>query len=379
MVMSLYPPKAFARQAKASAHRPARVDVLMPHDLTAEQVSEWRHFQRQTPALESPYLCPEFVRLVAGVRPGVAVAVAEEDGRTTGFFAFERRGKVGRPVGGPLSDCQAVIAAPDWQWDARALVEAAGLSVFDFTNLRAEQRPFAPFHRTVTPSHVIDVTDGFDAYARERGAAGRNAISQTSSHLRRLERRLGPFRFTLHEPDPMPLPLLIDWKRQQCCRTGAQDAFSYRWTVELLERIHATQTETFAGVLSTLSVGDRIIAAHMGMRSSTVLHWWFPAYDVAYTKLAPGRILLLELIKRAAGAGIRSIELGYGDEDYKLRFANSGIPVAAGFVGAATSLPLWYRQFRHGIEGWAGRLPIGQLARLPGKVFHRIDRLGCFR
>ena len=68
---------------------------------------------------------------------------------------------------------------------------------------------------------------------------------------------------------------LIKWKRHQYHRTGVADVFARRWTNALLERIHATRSGMFAGVLSTLSAGDSIVAMHMGMRSASVLHCGF--------------------------------------------------------------------------------------------------------
>ena len=31
--------------------------------------------------------------------------------------------------------------------------------------------------------------------------------------------------------------------------------------------------------------GERLVAAHLGMRSRTVWHYWFPAYDPAFAKI----------------------------------------------------------------------------------------------
>ena len=361
-----------------------RAKVLDPRDLSEAQLSEWRSFQDSSPALASPYLTPEFVRAASEVRRDISVAVYEEGRRTAGFFPFQRRGRVAKPVGGPLSDCQAVIAAPGWQWDPKGLVRAAGLSVYEFTCHRAEQSPLAPFFRAMDISPTIDLQRGFDAYVqecRERGRQTPGASSglphHTMARMRRLERQLGPIRFAMHDPGPEPLRRLIAWKSEQYRRSGYADVFAHRWTVELLERIQATRTATFAGVLSTLHVGDRIVAAHMGMRSATVLHWWFPAYDMAEAKFSPGMILLLELSRAAAECGIRTIELGPGDEPYKRLVANDGVPVAAGFVGPA-SLAVLYRQFRYASSAWAARLPIGPAARWPERVFRRLDKLHEF-
>jgi CelD/BcsL family acetyltransferase involved in cellulose biosynthesis len=328
-----------------------KAELVKPIDLTEEHLAEWRSFQNYSAALASPYLTPEFTCLVSQVRPNVTVAVFEESGRIAGFFPFEQRGKTGTPVGRALSDCQAIIAAPWWDWDPIELIQAAGLSVYDFTHHRAEQSPLRAFRRSVHISHTIDLTPGFDAYVRQcrdRWGQAPSSISglphQTMARRQRVERRIGPLRFAMHDPNPQSLRHLIEWKRQQYSRTGAADIFDQPWTNELLERIHAKQSRTFAGVLSTLSVDNTIIAAHMGMRSTSVLHWWFPAYDLAQAKFSPGLILLLELCRRAEELGVRTIELGYGDEPYKLLVANSGIPVATGFVGQP-SLEIRYREF----------------------------------
>lgn len=353
-----------------------RVSVLRPEELAGGQLTAWARFQDGDPQLASPFLRPEFAQIAALVRRDVMTAVVEENGELRAFFSFQRHRRSGRPVGGGLSDCQAVVAAPGWNFDARALVRAAGLALYEFTHLRAGQRSFAPFHRKVVASPVIELADGgFDAYAEERRASGRNVVTQTMSHARRLERQLGPLRFVMHDPDPRPLHRLIEWKRRQYQRErwgGALDVFSRRWTVELLERIHATQEVGFAGVLSTLWAGDKMVAAHMGMRSPRVLHYWFPAYDGAHAKLAPGRILLLEMIRGAAAAGLRAIELGAGDDGYKDRFANGALPVAAGFVGSA-SIPFWSRRLWHAAASVAHRVPIARGGRRADELFFRVE------
>ena len=55
----------------------------------------------------------------------------------------------------------------------------------------------------------------------------------------------------------------------------------------------------FQGVLSGLYIGEKLVAAHFGMRSRRVLHWWFPAYDPELGKYSPGAQLLLELSRAA--------------------------------------------------------------------------------
>jgi CelD/BcsL family acetyltransferase involved in cellulose biosynthesis len=360
-----------------------KVELLKPIDLAETHLAEWRYFQNSSAALASPYFTPEFTCLVSQVRPNVMVAVFEENGRIAGFFPFEQRGRTGSPVGGILSDCQAIIAAPWWDWDPIDLLRATGLCVYDFTHHRAEQGPLKPFHRVVENSHTINLARGFEAYVkgcRDRGRMPGTTASlphEILARVPRFERQLGPLHFEMHDPNADTLRQLIEWKRQQYHRTGAVDVFARLWSNSLLERIHATQTRTFAGVLSTVSAGDRIVAIHMGMRSASVLHWWFPAYDVEMAKFAPGLILVLEACRRAEEFGIRTIELGYGDEPWKLPIANGAIPVASGFIGLPSGA-LGYRQFLLGLYqslDTVSRLPMGPVARWPGKVIRRLERL----
>jgi CelD/BcsL family acetyltransferase involved in cellulose biosynthesis len=368
------------------------VNVIRPHELSEDHLTEWRRLQRLDPVLENPYLCPEFMRIAAEVRPGVVIAVGEECGRAAAFLPMQLRGDVAGPVGCPLSDCQAIIAAREWEGDPRDLIRAAGVSAYDF-NYQRMQGPLAPYHRgAVFPSPVINLSNGFDAYVAVMRDRARNSVEtssgrphQTMKRARRIERKVGPLHFTMHEADATALTTLLMWKRQQYQGSGrllfsqrVPDIFSFGWTVELLERIHATQSENFAGILSTLHLGDRMVAAHMGMRSHNVLHWWFPAYDKSYASFSPGLILLLELCRSAATSGIREIELGPGDETYKGLVADSQIMLTSGFVGFA-SIPLWLRYFLYGTETLATRLPIGPPRTWPGRLFRRMDRMKWLR
>src|SRR5258707_3012366 len=47
----------------------------------------------------------------------------------------------------------------------------------------------------------------------------------------------------------------------------------------LMSRLLHTRDPAFAGILSTVHIGDDLVAAHFGIRADGVLHWWFPVYD----------------------------------------------------------------------------------------------------
>jgi CelD/BcsL family acetyltransferase involved in cellulose biosynthesis len=287
--------------------------VTTAAELGAPESERWERIRRGSAALASPFFDIEFTRAVGEVRRDVRIGVAE-----FGFFGFEvSRLGAGRPVGLKLSDYHGVVAAPEAEWEPRALLRGVGLRSYAFNHLPAAQAPFRPFVRELATSPVADL----------EADAPIGAPSQPARKRRRLARR-APLRFELH--DPGSLPVVLAWKSAQYHRTGAFDVFSRPWVVEVVERLVAGPL----GLLSTLRSGDELIAAHLGLRSGRVAHWWFPAYDPAFARDSPGVVLLLELLEAGPAAGITMLDFGKGDEDYKAWFANGAVDLGVGHVEA---------------------------------------------
>ena len=307
--------------------------LIGARDLDAALVDAWRAIQAANGAFESPYFAPEFTRAVGGVRDDVRVVVIENGGRPVGFFPHQRSLLgMGKPVGGPLSDFHGVIAGPGSEWDPDALLRAAGLSVWAFDHLAGDVRRFESRVTARAASPQIDLGAGYESYVQGRRKAGSDYIPKTEGLARKLGREFGSLEFTLHDPSPAPLEQLFRWKSEQYRRSGITDGFEAPWTRALLKRICAIQTADFAGVCSALRVDGRIVAVHMGMRSRSVLHYWFPAYDPEFAKFSTGIILLLRMAEAAAGAGLRTIDLGKGEAPYKQRLMTGAFELAEGAV-----------------------------------------------
>lgn len=337
---------------------PLHLRLLRGGALPGEIVTAWAALQEQVPDLDGPYFRPEYVQAVAAVRDDVEVAVLEEAGVPVAFFPFQRGpGGLGRPVGGKFSDFQAVIAPANLRWDPAALLQGCGLRRFVFDHLLVAQEPLRAYHWSATTSPYVDLSGGFEAYRAERKQAGSREIEQILYKLRKAERRVGPMRLEWHSTDPAVLDALLGWKSAQLRSTGQPDHLSTPWVRRMLERILAAQGEPFAGVLSALWLGDRLAAAHLGMRSRNVLHWWLPAYDRALGPSSPGQLSFLEIARAAAERGVRRVDLGKGDEAYKARLMSGAIEIAVGAVDRrAIAAPLartWY----HAVE-WARRSPL---------------------
>jgi CelD/BcsL family acetyltransferase involved in cellulose biosynthesis len=320
------------------------------------------------PELGNPFFAIEFTRLLAEVRSDVFVLCLAKDGRNVGFFPFHRdEAGVGRPLGLRISDFQGLIAAGNESWDVPTLLRDAGLRVWHFDHLLASQRSFDPYVLRHDESGFMDLSQGYDDYADERKRAGSRLIPQLERKARKIEREVAPLRFEWHTAEAEVFAALREWKAAQRLETQTFDVLDYDWVLTLLERILQENTDEFGGVLSALYAGDRLIAAHFGMRTRRVLHWWFPSYERSVSRYSPGGILLLNIAKRCAELGIESIDLGKGDERYKQSLQSGTTDL---YIGAADSRPLhsaarrvWFRTL-----AWGRESRFHALLKLPKRV-----------
>ena len=350
-----------------------QVKLTTPGQLSKVERAAWAKFQEQSPEFDSPYFRPEFSEAVATVRDDVEVAVLLEDQEPAGFFAFQRRkSHQARPVGGRLSDYQAVVGRPGLEFDAKEFVKACGLTVADFDHMLASQQPFKPFHRFVDRSPYLDLSRGFDAYRNALRASARTAMRHTFRLSRKIDREVAPIRCEMFSDDKVAFEELLRWKSDQYDATNVTNVFAFPWTTQLLREIWKQQNESFQGVLSVLYAGERPIAAHFGMRSGKVLHWWFPAYDREFSRYAPGRVLLTMAAQQCNAYGIEKIDMGRGVATYKSLVMSGTTEVAVGSVDlrpVARCLRNGWRQTR----AWIRNSPLYTPARIPGRIIHRIS------
>lgn len=307
-----------------------KIDLLPVRDLSPHLVAQWDEIQRSRAEFSSPYFRPEFVRTVAAVRDNVEVGVLHRGGRVMGFFPFERRRRaVATPVAGKLSDYQAVICRPDCEWTVRGLLAGCRVSAWEFDHQIACQHQFAPFVVNAGQSPQLDLSAGFQAWQQER--RGARLLDGMLRKLRKLEREQD-VHFEWHTTAERAFEQLQAWKVEQYCRTGATNVFAHEWVVRLLRDIWHTQLPGFAGVFSTLHINGALAAVHFNMRSERELHSWFPAYNPALSNYSPGTCLLLMIAREAAVYGVTCIDLGKGDEEYKLAMANRSVLLGEGVV-----------------------------------------------
>jgi CelD/BcsL family acetyltransferase involved in cellulose biosynthesis len=334
-------------------------------ELSPDSAARWAALQGSDPIFESAFFHPEFMRAVTHVKSNVELGIIEDGGRALGFFPFERVSRrLGAPVGGCLSDYHGIISDRELDpgFDPVDLLRACRLDCWDFDHLPVAQSliPSDPRRRIESPR--IDLSEGFSAYARRKCADGSQVIDRAKYMERRLTREVGPIRFVAQESDRSVLDRLLRWKSAQYMRTGQFDIFRSAVTRNLLETLHHIETVGFSGTLSALYAGDRLIAAHFGLRSRDCWHYWFPAYDVAFSRYSPGQILILKMAAGAHALGVRSIDLGAGVQPYKLRLATHSTFLSAGSLQQASWFSLT-RNVRRCLVDLAREAPFAESGR----------------
>jgi len=330
--------------------------------LSARQVEIWRELQDFNEELANPCFSPEFTQAVAAVRSDVEIALIEQDREVLAVFPFQRKhGSRAVPVGGIVSDYQGLICRKEFNCDPRELLKACGLVAWDFDRLLSSQACFAPYHKLCEPSAQIDLSDGYQAYSAQRRAAGTRQIQHCEHMMRHLASTFGPIRFVAESSNEKALEQVLAWKSQQYRRSGWNDLFAAEWGRALVQRIHALRSPAFSGMLSLLYAGSQLVAGHLGMRSRTVWHYWFPAYDRQFAKFSPGLILLLKMAQQAEELGLRCVDLGTGISLYKRRLMSTAVSVAEGSVERPSCL-LFVRSMRRKLSTFLRPGKFGELA-----------------
>jgi CelD/BcsL family acetyltransferase involved in cellulose biosynthesis len=303
--------------------------------------------QCENPSLANPFLSSAFTVAVGRVRAGARVAVLEESQEVVGFFPYERgMVPIGKPIGAGVSDCQGLVHTAGLEWNPQALLRGCGLAVWEFDHLLVDQAPFAPYHIVRKPSAVMDVTDGYEAYLDDRRRAAKRAVTSTFKKKQKLEAAFGDVRLEFDCRDREELSTLMRWKSAQYRRTGWSDRFAKPWIVRLVEDLFETRSQECSGTLSTLYAGDKLIAAHFGLRTQSMVSCWFPSYDVEFSKLSPGLLLHFLMAEAAADRGIRYLDLGKGRAEYKEALRTRNLQVAEGWVERRSAVAVLRRAQR---------------------------------
>ncbi|MCA9140087.1 MAG: GNAT family N-acetyltransferase [Planctomycetales bacterium] len=275
---------------------------------------------------------------------------------SVGFLPFHRIGNNAFPVGRFFNDAHNLIAAADhgisWDW----LLQSLGLRSYAFhalTESDPQQFPAHTCHETIR-SFRCDIGDDPAEYLRNLGSRHKT-VGRQGQKTRKMAREVGPVHLELDCRSMDAFDQNFRWKRQQYARTNILDLFRLDWTLRLMRELFETPPSALGdsalnvqcegnarGILSVLRAGDRIVASHFGILEGGLLHYWFPAYDPNYAKYSPGTGLFCSILSAAGQHGIRCVDMGYGEQPYKLKQTDSTGFVTKGCIARSVA----YRRLR---------------------------------
>ena len=346
------------------------VDYLDFSQLSDIDVQMWTRFQNADPALASPYFSHAYAKAVDSVRPGVKVLRFHENGRIAAYWPI-RKGPLGtaRPIAGSMDDLHGIIAHPKAVLDLKHTIVRRHLGGYAFSALPYQQARHGLRGQYGDGNQVMDLSSGFTAWHEARSQESSNFRREWRKAQKLLEHEAVDIRFDV--VDAKSFDRMIELKREAYAKAGHFDLFRLGWPRALLLELMKYDDGNARGVLSTLSIAGEISAIAYCMRSTRVLHYWFPAYEAKFAKQKPGLALLFALAEWADRENITELHLGLGDTQYKRQLASWMMPVRGGTLALAPGqkVATKFAQWSARIEGQ------NRILDLPAKYTRKYERM----
>ena len=328
----------------------------IPFDqVDAGLLQNWVHLQSLTEDLASPFFSPEFAEIVAQCRDDLWIGVIEENDVVSGILPFHRKsGGRAAPLAGQYCDYQGVIGTPPDPGVVAKMLRGFGISCYDFNHALAAQPLFNDNAFWQSTSPRADLRRGYEAWVSDVSAQTKT-LKSLARKERKIAREIGALTFVEHDTNVESWQLFKDWKNAALRQMGLSGFPGPAWALHMIDTIRGTQTASFGGCFSTLYAGDRLVAAHFGMRTADAWHWWFPSYDADLGRYSPGMMLLRYCIETAAQSGFKELDFGRGTERYKKEFSNGARTLCEGSLERASVLGIT-RQGRKTAQRVANRI-----------------------
>ena len=297
------------------------VEVVRCTDIN-RHASHWNKLRQDNPKLASPYYDLRFIHCVDQVRSDVEIAILKNKSTIVGFFPYQRVSKTtADPVGGMMNDYHGLVGPESLGQYLPEVLRKCGLSAYRFhalqNNFTTDDQKFV--YRKL-PCPFVDLSQGFGNY-HKRVCRHTSTMRRQRQKTRKMEREVGELSLEFDCRDEKVLETLTRWKRAKYQRTRTFDILSVDWTANLLRQVFETRATQFQGLLNVYRAGEHIVAAHMGMLSNGILHYWFPVINQDFARYSPGTQMFLEIANEAADRDVHTIDLGYGDDGFKSKWA----------------------------------------------------------
>ena len=280
---------------------------------------------------------PRFLKLYweeFGDEAGLLLAMAREAGRTVGAAAFECAGPTLRFLGGTeVTDYKGPVAIPGTEDRvAAAVLEAVasrpGWAGADLRGLPEDSPWLDRLRRAAVaiglPAEVAEdgvapflpLASTFEEYLARLPAKLRHEIRRKA---RRLEAAVGERRLVHSGADTLEedLGLFADWHRAS---EGPKGVFMVPGMEIFFRRLGEVFLPSGMFRLSFLEAGGRKLAGVLGFRFRRRHYLYNSAFDPMRRQVAPGMVLIGDLIADAISDGCEAVDMLKGELHYKFRF-----------------------------------------------------------
>ncbi len=347
-----------------------RLETIHPKELGPAECARWRAHQHAEPALQSPYLTPEWARIIGAVRDDARVCVINDG---AGFFAAQRLSRfAAMGAGAPISDYQAIVGEAGLTVSGATLCRALKVGRIDLTHVPQSQNLFAGAAAGAEGSMIAETSGGRGLYEAALKQKRAEFVRQLDRKARKFARDHGAPEFRAHSTDQADFDTLVAWKNAQLVRSGQPQTWATPWVRETLNACFAARDPAFAGMLFTLHLDQRLAAGAFCLRAGRMLHVWVIGHDNAFDLYSPGVQLARWAIGWAGENGIAEVDFGPGDTQFKRQLSTTQRALERGVLAGA-SVSGVVRRAEHLVRSRMERLPQPKLAALPGKAMRRMD------
>jgi CelD/BcsL family acetyltransferase involved in cellulose biosynthesis len=330
--------------------------VIAASQITKEMAAHWEEIRSRSPSLATPFFSSRYTKLVGNLRPDAKIAIAYRGGKIIGYLPFEQTNRsMIEPIGKAFNDAHGLICEAGEPIDYGDILKSLGLKSYRFHALNGPAIADRSYHLGSSPSFLADLEAHPEGYVSFLEST-RETIYKQRRKTKKMIRDLGPLRLEIDCRDKAVLEALIGLKRDQYQRTYIFDILGVPWAQTMLSRLWEDHTAPCRGVLSALYAGDSLVAIHYGIMENGILHYWFPTYDRRYHQYSPGTAIFLEIANQASSIGIQKIDLGYGEQPYKHKFADTITDAPFGCISCC-NLTFLRERFRLAVARNVKRIP----------------------
>lgn len=300
------------------------ISVKHPLELTAGEESQWQALRSGVDIWRNPFFSPAFTLAVARLREDARVALVRRGEEVVGVWPFHLRPLgLARPIGAPLSDWHGPILSRDLAITPEALAAGAGMAAVRLSGLADPWDQFGAQRGPKVASHVASLDGGAGALLARLNAARPAHGKNMRRRFRKAEREAGAVGFVVGGRDLALFNQMLAWKRAQYAATGKHDVLAAPWVQSLLRGLASAPGPGLRGEVFGVTLAGKLAAVELFLREGDVLHAWFPAYDPAFAVFSPGHLLTELIVRHGAARGVKRIEFGPGEDEFKHAWSDS--------------------------------------------------------